>query len=111
MAHECWILIDSDATSTEKRGHLDEIMSRALTRVEDLGARLPQHMLALFYMRSSQTGWMTVMLMLPDRGDVTGEASQRIQAWVRRYAGALHAGYDGKLPAAGLPVAVARDPT
>jgi hypothetical protein len=105
MVHECWVLLDSDATAAAHRGELATALQRSLQRVEELGAHVPDHMLTLLYVRTDQTGFMTTLLLLPDRNDVSAAASRRIQEWVRRYAADLHQAYDGKASA------VARDPT
>jgi hypothetical protein len=106
LAHECWVLIDSDMTAPANRAKIDDVMRRALVRLDELGARIPDHMLLLLYIRSSETGWLRTLLMLPADKDVTTAANRRIEAWCRRFVAALHAGYDGKIVAA-LP----RDPT
>jgi hypothetical protein len=111
MVHECWLLVDSDLTSASKRNSLDEPMQRALNRLQELGAKVPDHMLMLIYLRTDQTGWLNTLLLLPDKADVTASASRRIQSWVRRFAAALHQGYDGRVPPGGPPAAVSRDPT
>jgi hypothetical protein len=111
MVHECWLLIDSDLTSASKRSSLDDPMQRALNRLQELGVKVPDHMLMLVYIRTDQTGWLNTLLLLPDKADVTASASHRIQSWVRRFAAELHQGYDGRIPPGGPPAAVARDPT
>ena len=111
MVHECWLLLDSNMTSAAKRDGLDDAMKNALNRVEQLGAKVPDHMLMLLYVRSDQTGWLDTLLLLPDSRDTTASASRRIQSWIRRYAAALHQGYDSRLSPSGLPAAAARDPT
>ena len=111
MAHECWILVDSDITAAASRAKVDDITRRALNRVDETGAHVPDHMLMMVYMRSSETGWLRVLLLLPATSDVTAASSHRIQNWVRRFAVEFHQGYDGKIPASGIPQAVAKDPT
>jgi hypothetical protein len=81
------------------------VLRRSLARVEEIGGHVPDHMLTMVYLRTDQTGWMTTVLLLPDSRDVSAAASRRIQDWVRRYASALHQGYDGRAPS------VPRDPT
>jgi len=111
MAHECWILADSSLTDPTKRDSLDSAMSRALTELDTLGTKTPEHMLAVIYFRSDQTGWLSTVLLLPDRHDISAAASRRIQAWVRRFATVVHQGFDGKLAPGDLPASIARDPT
>jgi hypothetical protein len=111
MVHECWLLMDSDLTSASKRNSLDDPMQRALNRVQELGAKVPDHMLMLVYLRTDQTGWLNTLLLVPDQADVTAAASRRIQSWARHFAAALHQGYDGRIPPGGPPAAVTRDPT
>jgi hypothetical protein len=110
MAHECWILAESSLTDPTKRAALDGVMSRALTELDTLGIKTPEHMLAVIYFRSDQTGWLSAVLLLPDRHDISAAASRRIQAWVRRFAAAFHQGFDGKLAPGDLPASIARDP-
>jgi hypothetical protein len=109
MVHECWVLLETDATSAAVRDKIDPALRRALTRITDLGITVPDRMLTLYYVRSTETGWLTLALMLPADADTTAAASRRIQAWVRRYAGVAHQGFDGKLPEA-MPPAIAKDP-
>jgi hypothetical protein len=111
MAHECWILVDSDITAAASRAKVDDITRRALNRVEETGAHVPDHMLMMVYMRSSETGWLRVLLLLPVTSDVTAAASHRIQNWVKRFAVEFHQGYDSKIPASGIPQVIAKDPT
>jgi hypothetical protein len=105
MAHECWFLIDSNSVTAARRANLEPVLRRSLARVEEIGGHVPDHMLTMVYLRTDQTGWMTTVLLLPDSRDVSAAASRRIQDWVRRYASALHQGYDGRAPS------VPRDPT
>ena len=109
LAHECWLLVDSSITAPANRAKLDDIMRRALVRVDQLGAVIPDHMLMLLYIRSSDTGWLRTQLLLPADRDVTVSATHRIEAWCRRFVAELNSGYDGKLGA--LRGAVGRDPT
>ena len=111
MAHECWILIDSDITAAASRAKVDDITRRALNRVEETGGHVPDHMLMMVYMRSSETGWLRVLLLLPATSDVTAAASHRIQNWVKRFAVEFHQGYDSKIPASGISQVIAKDPT
>ena len=111
MAHECWVLLDSDITAPANHAKNDDITRRALGRAEELGAKIPDHMLLLLYIRSSETGWLRTLLLLPANKDVTTAANRRIAAWCRRFAAELHAGYDSKLGAAGGRAALPRDPT
>jgi hypothetical protein len=109
MVHECWVLVDTQATSAAARDKIDPVLRRALTRITDLGNTVPDRMLTLLYVRSNETGWLTLELMLPADTDTTAAASRRIQAWIRRYAEVAHLGFDGKLPE-GEPAAIAHDP-
>jgi hypothetical protein len=111
LAHECWLLLDSALTAPANRAKLDEIMRRALGRVDDLGAKIPDHMLLLLYFRSSETGWLHTLLLLPADKDVTAAVNRRIEAWCKRFVAELNAGYDGKLGGSGARAALPRDPT
>jgi len=111
MIHECWVLLDTDATSQAKRMQADELLGRALNRVEELGAKVPDRMLMMLYVRSDQTGWIRTLLLLPARRDITAPEARHIQGWARRYAAALHQGFDGRLAPGGPPPALGRDPT
>jgi hypothetical protein len=109
MVHECWVLVDTEATSAAARDKIDPPLRRALTRITDLGITVPDRMLSLLYARSTETGWLTLALMLPADTDTTAAASRRIQTWVRHYAAVAHQGFDGKLPD-GEPAAISHDP-
>jgi hypothetical protein len=109
MVHECWVLVDSDETSTAERDKVDPVLRRALGRITDLGITVPDRVLTLLYYRSTETGWLSLTLMLPADSDTNATASRRIETWIRRYAAVAHQGFDGKL-AEGEPAAIARDP-
>jgi hypothetical protein len=109
MVHECWVLLDTNATSHANRQKIDDVLSRALNRLDEAGAKVPDHMLTLVYIRSDQTGWLRAVLLLPDRAGGTTAAGHRMQNWVRRFAAALHQGFDGRLAADGSAPA-GRDP-
>jgi hypothetical protein len=107
MVHECWILVDLDLTAP-KRAALGTALQETLNHVEAMDVKVPDHMLVLFYSRSSELGWMNTMLLLPDQQDVTAAANRRLQAWVKRYAGLLHQAFEGRVP---VGETAARDPT
>ena len=109
MVHQCWLLIDSGVTASANRAKLDDAMRRALGRINDFGAIIPDHMLMLVYIRSSETGWLRMQLLLPADKDISVSATHRIEAWCRRFVAELNSGYDGKLGA--LRAVVPRDPT
>jgi len=111
MSHECWILTETGVTSAANRGKLDALTAAVLNRAADLGAKVPDRMLLLEYVRSDQSGFEHLALLLPADNDVTAKASRQIQAWAKRYAAALHQGFDSRLPAGGLPASISRDPT
>jgi hypothetical protein len=70
---------------------------------------VPDRVLTLLYIRSAETGWLSLTLMLPADTDTNAAASRRIETWIRHYAAIAHQGFDGKLPG-GEPAAIARDP-
>jgi len=111
MVHECWVLTESTMTGAANRDKVDEELHKALDRLEKNNVSVPEHMLALLYLRSSETGWVRTLLLLPAQRDVTALASRQIQAWVKRYAAALHQGFDGRLAAGASYTALGRDPT
>lgn len=109
MVHECWVLVDGNETSTAERDKIDPVLRRALGRITDLGITVPDRVLTLLYIRSAETGWLSLTLMLPADTDTNAAASRRIETWIRHYAAIAHQGFDGKLPG-GEPAAIARDP-
>ncbi|HET9019550.1 MAG TPA: hypothetical protein VFN46_08190, partial [Acetobacteraceae bacterium] len=57
-----------------------------------------------------ERGWLTTLLLLPDRNADRTAAGRPLQAWIRRYAGVLHKGFDAMLTPADLTPSVVRDP-
>lgn len=110
LARECWTLTAFDTAEAASGPRPDEVMRGGLDRLARMAVAVPKHMLALRYVRTDDTGWLTVLLLLPDRRGDVRQADRRLQTWIRRYVTVLHKGFDGTLPAADLTAAVARDP-
>jgi hypothetical protein len=103
-ARECWTLAGYDPSKP------DEMMRGGFDRLGRMGIPVPDHLLALRYFRGDATGWLTVLVLLPERGAGPAEAAQRLETWMRRFAPVLHKGFEGTLTARDYPPAVARDP-
>lgn len=110
MARECWTFTPFDREDGAARADSDEVMRGGFDRLDRMSVSVPRHMLALRYIRTGQGGWLSVLLLLPDRRGDGPDATRRLQAWIRRYEGALHKGFDGKLSPADLTAATVRDP-
>ena len=106
MARECWTLTAFDAAQSRP----DEMMRGGFERLDRMAVAVPDHMLAMRYLRTDDTGWLTVLLLLPDRSAQPPGDSRRLQAWIRRFVPILHKGFDGTLTAGELTPAIARDP-
>ncbi len=107
LSHECWSLVALDLAAATSPAKTDEVLRRGFGRLQEMGVAVPGHMLALDYVRSDPTGWLTVLLLVPGEQPA---ASRRMQGWVRRFAPLLHKGFDGSLEAGELTPAVAHDP-
>ena len=107
-ARECWTLASYDPAKP------DEMMRGGFDRLDHMGIPVPEHLLALRYLRGDATGWLTVLVLLPETLPETGagtvEASRRLEAWMRRFAPMLHKGFENTLTAHDLTPAIARDP-
>ena len=106
LAHECWGLSSSGMGSDAALVKDDTVLQHGLDRLQKMGVTMPGHMIVLNYLRSDETGWCQVLLMLPDRHD---ESNRKLQAWARRFVPLLHKGYESTLTAADL-AAIGRDP-
>ncbi len=94
--HECWTL----GIQAMKAGPLaDPSMRPAFDRLAELGVEVPGRMLAMHYIRSTDTGWFEELLYLPIQPDTPARPDRALLAWARRGAALLHRGYDGALPA------------
>lgn len=105
LARECWVLTTFDRNDPASSVRVDSLLRGGFDRLAQMNVTLPRRMLALRYLRTSGDGWMTALLLLPDR-----TADRRFQAWVNRYAGALQKGFAGTLTKADLTESVVRDP-
>ncbi len=94
LVHECWRLAALPGFDLAERGRADPVLDRALLRLRESDARIPERLVVLDYLRSDIGGFLTAMLFLPDtrRGGASGQV---LEAWVRRYVAALHAGDEG----------------
>ena len=106
MARECWTLTAFEPSQARP----DELMRGGFDRLDRMAVAVPEHLLAMRYLRTDDTGWLTVALLLPDRAAEPAGDKGRLQAWIRRFVTVLHKGYDGTLTAAELTPAIARDP-
>lgn len=105
LTHECWAItpVDMQAAATNSR---NEMLKRGLARLGEFHVAVPDHMLAVSFVRSDDTGWQIVTIMLPDRHPTP----HRLEDWAARFAIPIHKGFDRSLTAADLPPAVAKDP-
>ncbi len=110
LARECWTLTGFDPAGVAGGPQPDDVMRGALDRLARMAVPVPGHMLALRYVRTDATGWLTVLLLLPDRRAGQPETVARLDAWMRRYAVLLHKGYEGTITAAELTPAALRYP-
>jgi hypothetical protein len=110
LSRECWNLLPFDMDAEGTFAKTDEVMRRGLGRLHEMGVVVPGHMVALNYIRTDPTGWLTVMVFLQDHGADQQAASRKLQAWVRRFAPVLHKGYEGKLEFSEMTPSVSRDP-
>ncbi len=110
MARECWTLTAFDRDGGKAGPRPDEVLRAGFERLDRMTVTVPSRMLAVRYIRMDATGWLTALLLLPERHGDLADTGSRLQAWIRRFAGALHKGFDGKLTAAELTPAVTRDP-
>ncbi len=108
FAHECWTL--SGVRMATGASAQDTLIQRGLDRLKQLGIAMPDHMLALHYLRSSETGWMVTTMYLQDRRGPDQPVDRRVVAWCRKFATLLHQGFDGSLPEGALTQSSARDP-
>jgi hypothetical protein len=110
LSHECWNLLSVGMDADGPLAKTNEVLKRGLGRLHDMGIAVPDHMFALNDIRADPTGWLTVMLLLPDHGGEQQAASRKLQGWVRRFAPLLHKGFDGKLEPSDLKPSLSRDP-
>ncbi len=110
LAHECWTITPFDLTDPAARARQDNVLRAGLDRLDRMGVAVPEHMLGTRFLRSDESGWLTALLLLPDRRDEGPAALRRLQDWVKHFAPLFHKGFDGTLVAADLTPAVARDP-
>jgi len=110
LSHECWSLIPIDMEASGSPAKTDPALLRGLGRLRDMGVAVPGHMVALSYQRSDPTGWLSVLLLVPDRSADQPAASRKLLNWVRRFAPLLHKGFDDTLSASELAPGLARDP-
>ncbi len=110
FAHECWSWsVATLKTGREAEGQ-DDLMRRGLARLAELGVTVPDRMMALRYIRSSEFGWFVGVVYLPERPEQAVRADRATLAWAKRYVALLHRGYDGEL-AVGQPTpALPREP-
>ena len=107
LSHECWTLSAVTMTGEDAAIKKDEVLQRGLDRLRDVGVSVPAHMLLLSYLRSDDTGWFTVVLLLPDHGET---ARRKMETWVRKFAPYFHKGYENALAPNDL-AQMARDPS
>jgi hypothetical protein len=107
LSRECWVLVPLDTGAADSPAKTNDVLSRGLGRLQAMGVAVPGLMLGMDYVRSDPTGWMTVLVLLPDSQP---SASRRVQAWVRRFAPLLHKGFDGGLKADDVTPGAVRDP-
>ncbi len=93
LVHECWRLAPLRDVDLANRAREEPVMGHGLLRLEQAGDRFPEKLVVVDYLRSDETGFLKVLLFLPDKQD------KKMDAWVRRYVSALHEGYDGTLGA------------
>ncbi|HET9018858.1 MAG TPA: hypothetical protein VFN46_04695 [Acetobacteraceae bacterium] len=110
LARECWTLAAFDREGAGSAAQTDDVLRGGFDRLARMGVAVPRRMLALRYVRTDEGGWLTALLLLPDRADDRAGAGKPLQAWIRRYAGALHKGFDATLTPADLTPSVVRDP-
>ncbi len=92
LVHECWRLSTLRGFDLAERGRLQPVLDRALLRLKETDARIPDQLVLLDYLRSDESGFLTALLFLPDRH---GGTRQAMVAWAKRYVASLHDGYDG----------------
>ncbi len=92
LVHECWRLSALRGFDLAERGRLQPVLDRALLRLKETDARIPDQLVLLDYLRSDESGFLTALLFLPDRH--TG-ARQTMVGWAKRYVALLHDAYDG----------------
>ncbi len=105
LARECWTLTAIDRDGAGSPARADDVLRGGFDRLARMGVSVPRRMLALRYLRTDEHGWLTTLLLLPGR-----TADRPLQAWIPRYVGTLHKGFDGRLRRADLTAAVVRDP-
>ncbi len=110
MARECWTLALLDMSNAASHPKFDQVMQEGLARLNRLGIAVTDHMLALRYLRSDATGWMTALLVLPDRHAEPLGAGNRLQTWAKRFVPEFHKGFDRTLTPGDMTPAIARDP-
>ena len=110
LARECWLLTAFDRDSPAAAAQTDDLLRGGFDRLARMGVAVPRRMLVLRYIRTDESGWLTALLLLPDREGDRAAALRPLEAWIRRYVGALHKGFDGRLSPADLTPAVVRDP-
>jgi hypothetical protein len=110
LSHECWSLLPLDMDAPASPAKTDEMLRRGLARLHEMGTAVPDRMLALNYIRSDPTGWLTALLLLPDPGLEQPSARHKLEVWVRRFTPLLHKGFDGTLAPSDMTQAVSHDP-
>lgn len=110
LTHECWTLTAFDMRDAVMRSGLDDVMRAGLDRLDGMSIIVPDHMLALRYLRSDETGWLTALLLLPERHAERPGADPRLPAWAKRFAALLHKGFDGTLTPGELAAGNGHDP-
>jgi hypothetical protein len=109
-ARECWALTTMDIGNADERSHLDDVTQQGLDRLGQMNVAVAGHLLALRYLRSDTRGWMTVLLLLPDRRAEQKTSEAKLQVWIRRWVSQLHKGFEGAATAGELAAAAAHEP-
>lgn len=105
LTHEFWAITSLDMQKKNEQSR-DDILPRGLQQLGALNVAVPDHMLAVVFVRSDETGWRETTIMTPDRHDL-----HRLTDWATRFAAVMHKGFDHTLSAADLKPSVARDPS
>ena len=108
--HECWtwdpVQMKAAVVADPKAG----LLRRGFANLALMGVPMPDRMLLMRYIRSTEFGWFLAELYLPVRADGPLPPPRAMAAFARKYTALLHRGYDGGLTIGAPTPALPREP-
>ena len=108
--HECWTWTAAQMRSVAVTGPKAGLLQRGFANLASMGVAVPDRMLALRYIRSTEFGWLIAEFYVPVRADGPMPPPRAMVGFARKYASLLHRGYDGSLTTGAPTPALPREP-